>query len=165
MMASKQKIGTVLFIIGLVAFTIGGFNVYSTHKGFNTYHYTMTTTSESKAADYGQGLTFQYGNLPETSQSIIERTLEQDGTYTTSRNSSEFKYATDAWGGQNIVVYEGQYYLLVAEPELSGGLAGIGLMFYIPLTILGGVLSVGGFFLSPLPQRLREYLTLDTSTQ
>lgn len=154
---AKQTLGTVLFIVGLVLFAVGGVAAYSVSSELNTHHYTMTKISESEAEEsadiYRDELKFE--NLSKTSQSIIERTVQEGGTYTTSQKSSEFIYRTDA-NQQNVVEYQNEHYRLIAETERSGALAGIGLIIYIPLTVLGGVLLVGGFFLSPLPQRLRQ---------
>ena len=155
----KQSIGTILFITGLVIFAVAGVNAYSAGKDSSTYHYTMTKISESDMAEYDYevmyGPELQFENLSGTSQSIIERTVQKGETHTTTQESSEFRYQTDA-NQKNLVEYQNNHYLLVAETEQSGFIAGIGLLIYILLTVLGGVLLVVGFFLSPLRHHMRD---------
>jgi hypothetical protein len=66
---ARQTLGTVLFIVGLVLFAVGGVAAYSVSSELNTHHYTMTKISESEAEEsadiYGDELKFE--NLSKTS--------------------------------------------------------------------------------------------------
>jgi hypothetical protein len=116
----------------------------------------MTEIGENETPGVPQERTFQYEDLPETDQSIVEQTLQQGGNYTTSQEASELIFRTDA-GQANVVEYQNESYLLVAETPLSAERAGLGLyLVWIPLTLVGAVLLFSGFLLSPLRHKLRE---------
>jgi hypothetical protein len=144
--------GTIIFLIGVILFAYGGVNAYSAHSAANTHQYTMTQINQSEAAQFPQQRVFQYENLPEPDQSIVEQTLNHGGDYTTSTEASEFIFRTDAYQA-NVVEYDNEHYRLVAQ---SGG-SGLGLYLWIPLTLVGAWLLFSGLLLSPLLQRLREH--------
>jgi hypothetical protein len=144
--------GTIIFLIGLILFAYGGVNAYSAHNAANTHQYTTTQINESTAAQFPQERVFQYEDLPEPDQSIVEQTLNHGGDYTTSKEASEFTFNTDVYQA-NVVEYENEHYRLVAESAGSG----LGLYLWIPFTLVGAWLLFSGLLLSPLPQRLREH--------
>ncbi|MFC7132679.1 MULTISPECIES: hypothetical protein [Salinibaculum] len=151
---SKSRLGLLLLFVGALLFTGAGTAAYSVNADINTHQYTITELSEEEATEYHQQFQFKFETLSPTSQRIFEHAVEE-GTYTTHQESEQFYYAGDT-DSVNIVEYHNRWYLL--EATRGGGfMAGAPLYLWVPLTALGGVLFLIGFWLSPYSQRLRRF--------
>lgn len=149
----EKRPGTILLITGVLLFAVAGVGAFATNSHLKTGHYTMTEIPENEVEEYASmhnELAFE--TLSERSQSIIENTVETEGTYSTTPGSSEFVYDTDA-GQKNVVEYQNTHYLLQAEGE-GGIFEGLVLVVSMLFAGIGGVLLLIGLVWSPLPRRV-----------
>lgn len=156
-MSSRRGPEFFILLFGLGLLVGAGVIGYSVDDAANTHQYTMSEATETEAIEYANtsyNNTFQYKDLPESDQAVIENTLEQNGSYTTKQAPVELRSSSDT-GERNLIEYENEYYFLEVRTEMDGLGALSSLILLVPFIILGGVFVLIALLLY-IPQWMRS---------